>query len=80
MNLKLTVKKLYYSIRGWDYLQNKIRKYRSMSERGHRFTLREIDDIFDVGEAIIYKLRMSGDNKAADEFVSDVHRIVGKER
>ena len=75
--VKFVLKKLYYNIRGWDYMQSKIRKYMYMVDNEYdRFTTKDLDDMFDVMEAILFRLRIEGHIDLADELVSEVNSIL----
>lgn len=75
--IKFVLKKLYYNIRGWDYMQSKIHKYMYIVDNEYdRFTTKDLDDMFDVMEAIVFRLRIEGDKDLADELVSEVSKIL----
>ena len=75
--IKFVLKKLYYNIRGWDYMQSKIHKYMYIVDNEYdRFTTKDLDDMFDVMDAIVFRLRIEGDKALADELVSEVSKIL----
>lgn len=77
--IKFVLKKLYYNIRGWDYMQSKIHKYMYIVDNEYdRFTTKDLDDMFDVMEAILFRLRIEGHNDLADELTYEVHKILNE--
>ena len=77
--IKFVLKKLYYNIRGWDYMQAKIRKYMYIVDNEYdRFTTKDLDDMFDVMEAIVFRLRIEGHSDQSNEIVSEVNSILNE--